>query len=185
MPKVQIDLKGEKKGGAKTKTLGTLMGRQLVASGWDSWKELHDYWRRCWWLRAQRIKGSGYWRSTDRGGRVCLFIWGVIENRMVNLDRGDKKSGSKPHDHMCNRCQKRRQRLPKTASYVPETRVSPLPCCLAWLSALRWVTSPHPRNWRRAIFLWSLIWLGLHPSDESINNALPGISDLAPAYRIY
>jgi hypothetical protein len=36
MPKVQIDLKGKKKDGAKTKRLGTLMGRQLVASGWDS-----------------------------------------------------------------------------------------------------------------------------------------------------
>jgi hypothetical protein len=68
-------------------------------------------------VRAQRIEGSGFWRSGNqeprkgKGGGV--FLKGVKF----------KKSGSTSHDPRCNRRRKRRQRLPETASYVPESRV--------------------------------------------------------------
>jgi hypothetical protein len=65
------------------------------------------------------VSGGRETRSLEVGG-------GVFEGCEVDKIRlGDKKSGSTSHDPRCNIRRKRRQRLPETASYVPESRVEP------------------------------------------------------------
>jgi hypothetical protein len=75
-------------------------------------------------VRVQCIEGSGFWRSENQGPRKGKGGGVVFEGYEVGKIRlGDKKSGSTSHDPRYNRRRKRRQRLPKTASYVPESRV--------------------------------------------------------------
>lgn len=61
-----------------------------------------------------------------RGGFVFgkgLFFEDVLDHRTTKLDGGDGKRGTGHMTTKCNRRQKRRQRPPKTASDVPESRV--------------------------------------------------------------
>jgi hypothetical protein len=77
-------------------------------------------------VRVQCIEGSGFLAVGKPGAQKREGGGGgvVFEGCEVGKIRlGDKKSGSTSHDPWCNRRRKRRQRLLKTASYVPESRV--------------------------------------------------------------
>jgi hypothetical protein len=55
-------------------------------------------------VRAQRIKGSGFWRSGNQEPRKGKEGGGVYEGCEVDKIRmGDKKSGSTSHDPRCKR----------------------------------------------------------------------------------
>jgi hypothetical protein len=73
-------------------------------------------------VRVQCIEGSSFWRSGNQGPRKgkggSWFLKGV---KLIKLDWLTKKAVAR---HMTRGAtDAERQRLPKTASYVPESRV--------------------------------------------------------------
>ena len=75
-------------------------------------------------VRVQYIEGSSFWRSGNQGprkGNGGGLVFEACEVGKIRL--GDKKSGNTSHDPWCSRRRKQRQRLPKSAPYVPESRV--------------------------------------------------------------